>query len=446
MLEALDVAMTELRDQWSEEKKKWIKDLVKLSLKSAIGQYCDSFYRQRKGVPTGGSLCVQLANITVYYVMRECIYNDELLMDKIVCLKRYIDDGAGFFSGTKRQFSEFIGIVNQLIGKYGLYIDEHTIVDPHEYVSFLDLQFTFDLDGALQTNLYVKPTDSRSYLQYGSAHPNHVFSAVVFSQCVRLRRIINCNIRLENRLSELKDAFLNSNYPVSMVDKIIAKVSTMERCLKKPQNRSNSSIIVPPTTPPKTVRIISTYGSDTDLLNITESFQPTLVSSPSLGSSSSTTDDLLATPKLFTYVKRTGSNLRNKFVKVKQMAINVGTDGTQPCRHKNCLTCPIISDKPTHRPNGKNIKPHSGTCVTYNIIYALHCTLCDKYYIGRTVRKLHERVGEHRRKFYQLMKNLNTILANNLHREDDEYSPGLHLVDEHSAFSAKPLMRFIEFS
>ena len=178
----------------------------------------------------------------------------------------------------------------------------------------------------------------------------------------------------ESPRSDLKDAFPNSNYPVSMVDKIakIAKVLTMERSLNKPQNRSNSSIIVPPTTPPKTVRIISTvYGSNTDFLKITESFQPARVSSPSLGSSSSTTDDLLATPTLFTYVKRTGSNLRNKFVKVKQMAMNIGTDSTQPCRHyKNCLacliclTCPIISDKPTLF---KNIKPHSGTCVTYNI-------------------------------------------------------------------------------
>ena len=33
------------------------------------------------------------------------------------------------------------------------------------------------------------------------------------------------------------------------------------------------------------------------------------------------------------------------------------------------------------------------------------------------------------------MSNLNTIQANNLHREDDEYSPGRHVVDENSAFS-----------
>ena len=77
-------------------------DLVKFCLKSAEGEFGGSFYKQRKRVPTGGSLSVQLANIAVYYIMRECVYNDEVLMEKIPCLKRYVDDGAGFFAGTKR--------------------------------------------------------------------------------------------------------------------------------------------------------------------------------------------------------------------------------------------------------------------------------------------------------------------------------------------------------
>tara|TARA_B110000977_G_scaffold147537_1_gene187016 strand:+ start:799 stop:1095 length:297 start_codon:yes stop_codon:yes gene_type:complete len=48
-------------------------------------------------------------------------------------------------------------------------------------------------------------------------------------------------------------------------------------------------------------------------------------------------------------------------------------------------------------------------------------------------------VGEHRRKFYQLiMKNLNSIL-------NDEYSPGLHLLDDHSAFSVQALNEIYRF-
>ena len=182
-------------------------DLVKLSLRSAVGQYGDSYYKQKKGVPTGGSICVQLANIAVYYVMREAVYNDESLMEMVPSLKRYVDDGAGLFSGTKRQFSEFISQINIRLAKYGLTIDENTIANLHEFVAFLDIKYMFDADGDIQTDLYVKPTDSRAYLQFGSTHPNYVFSGIVYSQCVRLRRIINCNQRLSKHIAELKKPF-----------------------------------------------------------------------------------------------------------------------------------------------------------------------------------------------------------------------------------------------
>ena len=114
------------------------------------------------------------------------------------------------------------------------------------------------------------------------------------------------------------------------------------------------------------------------------------------------------------------------------MALNSQQDqGTDACKHKNCMNCPIISDRKNHKINGKLVKQRQGSCLTYNIIYAIHCTICDKYYIGRSVRKLRERIGEHRRAYYKLLKDLNTILANDLHRDDDDFSPGLHLIDEH---------------
>ena len=71
--------------------------------------------------------------------------------------------------------------------------------------------------------------------------------------------------------------------------------------------------------------------------------------------------------------------------------------------------------------------------IRYKIIYALHCTECNTYYVGRYVRQLQEKIGENRRNFYnhKVVENVSTILANNLNRDDDEFSPGLHLIDEH---------------
>ena len=432
VIEALETAMFENRPQWSEELKNWIVDLVKMSLKSSIGQFEDNFYRQKEGIPTGGSLCVQLANITVFYVMRKEIYTNEQLMTKISSLKRYIDDGAGFFSGTKRQFAEWIKKVNELIHQHGLNIDEHTIEDPHQFVAFLDIQFCFNEDGDLETDLYVKPTDSRAYLQYGSAHPNHVYSGIVYSQCFRLRKIINNTTRLHTRIAEMKSDFQNSNYPQKMVTNIGAKILAMDRVLPKPKNLSNASIIAPSTPSPNKIRVISTYGSDSDLLSVVNAFHGQLVASPTFSSTPDVSQPSNAPKKLFQLVKKTGVSLRNSLVKNKHRALNKGKCKTKPCDHKNCKCCRIISNQDKVEVNGKVARPSSGDCTSYNIIYCFVCKICTKGYVGRTVQRLNERTGQHRRNFYAMLREPSeNVLINELYRKDDEYSLGLHLIEEH---------------
>ena len=170
------------------------------------------------------------------------------MMAKVPSTKRYIDDGGEFFDGTSRQFREWIKKVNEKLSKYGLKIDESTIADPGHFVAFLDILYCLGLDGEVQTDLYIKPTDSRAYLQYGSSHPNHVYSGVVYSQCYRLRKIINDTTRLKAQISEIKSDFKNSNYPQKMIENISKKILTMERKLPRPKYSSNTSI-VPPNTP-----------------------------------------------------------------------------------------------------------------------------------------------------------------------------------------------------
>jgi hypothetical protein len=202
----------------------------------------------------------------------------------------------------------------------------------------------------------------------------------------------------------------------------------MERKLPKPHNSSNSSIVAPTSPQPKKIRVISTFGSDSDLLHIVQRFEPDLTSSPSFASSS----DLSPTPKMFQLVKRTGASLRNKLVKTKQMALNKTKQRTRCCKRKNCKCCPMISDKDSVEVNGIVAKPSGGTCISYNIIYCFVCTICTKGYIGRSVQQLNERLGQHRRNYYVMLKDINNALTDDLYRKDDEYSLGLHLIEVHS--------------
>ena len=112
---------------WSKEFKDWLVLLVKLSLKSSIGLFEGCWYEQISGVPTGGSLCVQIANIAVFYVLQKRVYANETLMTNAKSIKRFINDGAGLFNGTLTQFQTWIKGVNDTIAPYGLTIDEFQV-------------------------------------------------------------------------------------------------------------------------------------------------------------------------------------------------------------------------------------------------------------------------------------------------------------------------------
>ena len=180
----------------------------------------------------------------------------------------------------------------------------------------------------------------------------------------------------------------------------------MDRKLPKAKNSSNSSIVVPKTPSPRAIRVISTFGSDSDLLNVVRKFQPELTSSPSFASN----PDLTTTPKnnrLFQLVKRTGSSLKSKLVKTKQMALNKTTGKrTACCNKKNCQGCRIIADGDSFNINGVLARPAGGSCITYNIIYCFICSICTKGYIGRSVQQLNERAGQHRRNFYEMLRDI----------------------------------------
>ena len=440
-IDALKSAITECRPDWSVEFCEWIISLVRLSFKASIGQFEGTWYRQKKGVPTGGSLCVQIANITVFFVLRKEVYSDVTLMKPVKSIKRFIDDGSGAFDGTSRQYSEFINTVNTRISPYGLYIDEFSIESNGNYIPFLDIQFCFDSCGELQTDLYTKETDSRAYLFYGSCHPNHVYSSIVYSQCLRLRRIINDDTRLSKRIDELKLCFKNSNYPKKMVEKITTKVKSLPRLLPAPRDSSSSSILLPKSPVKSEIRVISTYGSDSSLVDIVDKYKDVLGSTKSFssGSTNSLCSDTQSTGSsnakkgkgdLFKKIKRTGSSLRNKLVKPRQFATDSSITTTIPCGNINCKCCEMVTKKNELLINGVKVKPAAGTCSSYNIIYGFVCKQCSKCYVGRTTRPLKKRVTDHRGMFYELLRDPSVRFKENFDISD-VYSLGVHLIDNH---------------
>ena len=111
--------------------------------------------------------------------------------------------------------------------------DRNIAESPVDSVNCLDIRFWMDENGKIQTDLYIKPTDSRNYLAYESCHPNHMFAGIVYTKALRIRRIVSDNVRLKQQLDLLAEAFLKCKYPVKLVNDIIGKVKNLPRTLKR---------------------------------------------------------------------------------------------------------------------------------------------------------------------------------------------------------------------
>ena len=206
----------------------------------------------------------------------------------------------------------------------------------------------------------MKETDAKSYLNYHSTHPNHVFSAIISSQASRLRRIINNEERLEQHLLSMKCVFLSCDYPKNMIDNIINKVkNTPRQLIKETENITPNENIV---------RIISTFGCDNILVKTFKTVES-------------------LTPFKFEFVKKTAPTLFNKLCQPKSLSWNHEYGKPKPCGRNRCQCCNTMSKNECMvGSDGKKHKVLDSGCTADLIIYGCNCNLCiNKPYVKQPI-------------------------------------------------------------
>ena len=406
-LDALEFAIRDKRPDWNDEMKQWILQVVEMSLGSAVGTFKGKWYKQVSGVPTGGSISVQIANITVYFVLYQVLFQKTDMMEHILELKRFIDDGTGLFTGNCEQFELWKTRLTHELHKFHLNIkpEDWLLGNNETYVHFLDVKFKFDTNGKLQTDLYVKETDAKSYLNYHSSHPNHVFSGIVYSQASRLRRIINDDNRLEQSLSVMKNVFLSCDYPKRMVENITNKVKASPRVLQKGT--------VNDTVDDNVIRVISTFGNDNILVKTLKSVER-------------------LTPFRFQFIKKTAPTLNQKLCHPKALSWDNNYGKPRLCARTRCKCCKTMSkSESVVGGDGKKHKVLDSGCTTDLVIYCATCKLCEhKLYVGKTINTLAERKAQHKSDFGKvIVKGSSNVAINDT---NDSHALGLHLYTEHN--------------
>ena len=76
----------------------------------------------------------------------------------------------------------------------------------------------------INTDLYVKDTDSHQYLHYTSAHPYHTKMSVVFSRALRFSHLCALEKDFERHMAGMKQWFAKRDYPQDLINSEINKV------------------------------------------------------------------------------------------------------------------------------------------------------------------------------------------------------------------------------
>ena len=102
-------------------------------------------------------------------------------------------------------------------------------------INFFDVTVS-TTEGVIETDLYVKPTDSYQCLLSSSCHP---FKAIPYSQALRLNRICSNNEFFDKRYSDLEKHLLERGYIEKMVRQEILRARAISRdaLLQKANNQ-----------------------------------------------------------------------------------------------------------------------------------------------------------------------------------------------------------------
>ena len=118
--------------------------------------------------------------------MAEC---EEKILEKVdnkpYLLSRYIDDIFFILEHGEEKLRNFVESLNEFHPTIK-FIAEWS----QKSINFLDVTVSL-IDSQIETDLYVKPTDSHQYLYSSSCQPCHCKKSIPYSQALRLNR--NCS-------------------------------------------------------------------------------------------------------------------------------------------------------------------------------------------------------------------------------------------------------------
>ena len=188
--------------------------LLKLVFENNFFTYNENYYKQVIGIAMGTKCGPSIANIYI-----SCLEEKYLTIHRPLAYYRFIDD---IFTITEANFD--INILKENFGYLKLNIIYNNIVN------FLDLNISLcKLTNTISFSLYIKPTNTFSYLLTSSNHPSFIFRNIPKSLFLRIRRICTNLYDYFYFSRNLFVQLLQRGYEFNNLNKIMKMVANIEQ-------------------------------------------------------------------------------------------------------------------------------------------------------------------------------------------------------------------------
>ena len=85
-------------------------------------------------------------------------------------------------------------------------------------MDFLDIEVILHAENTVETDVNYKDTNTRDYLPYNSAHPEHYKDSLPYSLAKRIIVFVSNDEKVDMRLKDFKKWLEDCNYPDSAIN------------------------------------------------------------------------------------------------------------------------------------------------------------------------------------------------------------------------------------
>ena len=354
---------------------------IEVILKNSHFMFNEECFNLIRGTATGTTVAPTLANLTMGYLEIEFYekihkeYGEDIFQYVKQNWKRYLDDGQIFWKKSFGPIEKFVEILNSLDTSINFTYEAST-----KGLSFLNV-FLYIENNKLLTDVFYKPTDSHDYLPFNSCHPRHIKVNIPKTLARIICTIVSDPERKLFRLRELKEWLLKAGYPFDLINNGFKSILEIDQITLRTKIQEKQSNILPfvQTHNPRNPDV---YGFLVNAFNF-------LISSEKY-------NNLFKGLRLIKS-ERQPKNL-GRLLQSSYFTTSIQKRGVSKCTRRKCVTCSYLLEKDCvyFDQVGLNFQIKTDfTCESRNLIYAIFCSGCQKYYIGST-GNLRKRVSAHK--------------------------------------------------